>query len=294
MSAAAASRVRWREADCADRARYSQAARHAAAHGSEAAASGAQGQKAAGRALVVREAGEAGLGQPGASCAAPAAGAPPTPQAAPGSHYQLLGVPPEASTADIRRAYRRRLVETHPDKGGDPAAFQALQAAFAVLADPQERLVYDERLERAAGGGASAVTAVVHGQTQGRAPEREQWPGGTPQRGACAGQPPGSCSELQAATAAIRELQGSGGGSGRGPALAAAHLRRAALHQAAGALHHALFDAEEALRVQSDCGEAAALVGALLAAAAAAGSEQPAGAAAGAAGSSSDDDGDPF
>ena len=37
--------------------------------------------------------------------------------------FGVLGLPKTASPDDIRRAYRRRALETHPDRGGDAAAF---------------------------------------------------------------------------------------------------------------------------------------------------------------------------
>lgn len=211
----------------------------------------------------------------GAPCAALLAGTPTVTRPAYCSHYMLLGVQRSASPAEIRRAYLRRLVTVHPDKGGDPAAFQALQAAFSVLSDREQRLVYNERLERegtsgssrssgADGTGGRMAAAVVHGQTQGSLQQDVQQPCAAPQRAACAGQPARGSTEMQDATAAIRGLQASGSGASQ---LAAAHLRRAQLHQAAGALHHALFDAEEALRVQPKSDEAAELVAELLAAA---------------------------
>ena len=41
------------------------------------------------------------------------------------------------------QAYRLLAKRHHPDKGGDPAAFARLQAAFEVLSDPRKRGVYD-------------------------------------------------------------------------------------------------------------------------------------------------------
>jgi curved DNA-binding protein CbpA len=41
------------------------------------------------------------------------------------------------------QAYRLLAKRHHPDKGGDPAAFARLQAAFEVLSDPRKRQVYD-------------------------------------------------------------------------------------------------------------------------------------------------------
>ena len=59
--------------------------------------------------------------------------------------YALLDI---ASTADLReveKAYRKRALEVHPDKGGDPAAFRLLQAAYAALSDEGRRREYDEK-----------------------------------------------------------------------------------------------------------------------------------------------------
>ncbi len=57
--------------------------------------------------------------------------------------YDLLGVPANASQEDIKKAYRRRARELHPDAGGDEERFKAVQAAYAVLGDPQKRARYD-------------------------------------------------------------------------------------------------------------------------------------------------------
>jgi molecular chaperone DnaJ len=57
--------------------------------------------------------------------------------------YELLGVPRDASPEDIKRAYRRRAREHHPDAGGDEEAFKQVTHAFQVLSDPETRLRYD-------------------------------------------------------------------------------------------------------------------------------------------------------
>lgn len=43
----------------------------------------------------------------------------------------------------LRQAYRRLVRTLHPDKGGRPEAFAALQHAFEVLINPKRRAVYD-------------------------------------------------------------------------------------------------------------------------------------------------------
>jgi curved DNA-binding protein CbpA len=70
------------------------------------------------------------------------------------NHYQVLGVPPTAPAADIKRAYRRLATELHPDKhGGDQhyeERFKALAVAYSVLGNPDRRAQYDYQLQLAA------------------------------------------------------------------------------------------------------------------------------------------------
>ncbi len=62
-------------------------------------------------------------------------------------HYQVLGVSPQATAEEIKRAYRRRARELHPDANPDDptaeARFKELARAYEVLSDPQRRQTYD-------------------------------------------------------------------------------------------------------------------------------------------------------
>lgn len=58
--------------------------------------------------------------------------------------YDTLGVPPDASPEDIKAAYRQKVKHLHPDKGGDPKEFHAVQTAYDILSDPEKRTRYDE------------------------------------------------------------------------------------------------------------------------------------------------------
>eukprot|EP00434_Breviolum_minutum_P038019 symbB.v1.2.033713.t4/scaffold4175.1/size43496/3 len=67
----------------------------------------------------------------------------------PSRFYDLLGVKPEASPEEIRRAYRRLALKLHPDRGGDSRAFQELSNAYEVLSNSERRAVYDRFGEEA-------------------------------------------------------------------------------------------------------------------------------------------------
>lgn len=58
-------------------------------------------------------------------------------------YYDTLGVPKDASAADIKKAYRKLVMKEHPDKGGDPEKFKAIQAAYETLSDDDKRRAYD-------------------------------------------------------------------------------------------------------------------------------------------------------
>jgi molecular chaperone DnaJ len=62
--------------------------------------------------------------------------------------YTLLGLTPEATTGDIKRAYRRLARKYHPDiNPGDRAAevrFRQIQEAYEILTDPERRRAYDQ------------------------------------------------------------------------------------------------------------------------------------------------------
>lgn len=61
----------------------------------------------------------------------------------PADLYDELGVDRDADEQTIRRAFRRRAKETHPDAGGTAEAFAATSTALAILTDPKRRKRYD-------------------------------------------------------------------------------------------------------------------------------------------------------
>ncbi|HWM34578.1 MAG TPA: DnaJ domain-containing protein [Pseudolysinimonas sp.] len=59
------------------------------------------------------------------------------------SPYEILGVAPTASDAELRRAYRQKLREAHPDTGGAAAHFHRVQHAWEQVGTPDARAAYD-------------------------------------------------------------------------------------------------------------------------------------------------------
>jgi len=58
-------------------------------------------------------------------------------------YYKVLGVPKDAATAEIKKAYRKLARQFHPDANkGDPKAeerFKEISEAYDVLADDKRR-----------------------------------------------------------------------------------------------------------------------------------------------------------
>lgn len=80
-----------------------------------------------------------------------------------GDLYGLLGVRADASDEEIKRAYRRRARELHPDaNGGDleaEAKFKEVSFAYEVLSDPERRARYDRFGPASFGGGGTGAGA---------------------------------------------------------------------------------------------------------------------------------------
>ncbi|KAK3011440.1 hypothetical protein RJ639_012042 [Escallonia herrerae] len=63
------------------------------------------------------------------------------------NHYAVLGIPPDASSADIKKAYRLLALKYHPDVSKDSCAgevFKSIRLAYDILCNETTRKQYDQ------------------------------------------------------------------------------------------------------------------------------------------------------
>jgi DnaJ-class molecular chaperone len=66
-------------------------------------------------------------------------------------HYTALGLGSDASLADIKKAFRQKASQYHPDRNAAADAaerFRAVQEAYDVLSDETKRQAYDDNRRR--------------------------------------------------------------------------------------------------------------------------------------------------
>lgn len=178
--------------------------------------------------------------------------------------YDILGVDETADQRDIRKAYLKKVVSEHPDKGGSANSFEILQNAYHVLSDPEERSAYDDkrvsgqrdtRLGQEEGLHPNGTTTSAyytekdgvrveyHGQRR-----KSVRPGRKTE--VCAGQ---GKEEAVQFSSAIEERKREYHQNPTDPMrinnLAMAYVDRARYHAESGRYHHAVFDVQEAEHV---------------------------------------------
>jgi DnaJ-class molecular chaperone len=60
------------------------------------------------------------------------------------NHYDTLGVPKDADSETIKRAYKKKAQKAHPDRGGTQDEFRAVAKAYGILSSPERRRRYDQ------------------------------------------------------------------------------------------------------------------------------------------------------
>src|SRR5438309_11173350 len=82
-------------------------------------------------------------------------------------YYEVLGVARQASPEELKRAFRKIAMDSHPDRNPDDAVaherFTEASEAYAVLSDPDRRRSYDlfGHSAVAAGGPAAEFSAMA-------------------------------------------------------------------------------------------------------------------------------------
>jgi molecular chaperone DnaJ len=69
--------------------------------------------------------------------------------------YEILGVRQDADQETIKRAYRQKARQLHPDAGGNEDGFKELTTAYEVLRNPETRANYDRFGDPRGPGGAA-------------------------------------------------------------------------------------------------------------------------------------------
>ncbi|KAH9582250.1 DnaJ domain [Trypanosoma melophagium] len=84
------------------------------------------------------------------------------------NYYDILGVNCDATPEEIRRQYKKKALELHPDRVGreqteeEAELFKVMTKANEILSDPEERVKYDEELRRSSNSATDEATWLFH------------------------------------------------------------------------------------------------------------------------------------
>jgi molecular chaperone DnaJ len=69
------------------------------------------------------------------------------------NYYEVLGVSEDATQDDIKKAYKKKAIEHHPDKGGNEEEFKKISEAYESIGTEDKRKQYDNSRRNPFGGG---------------------------------------------------------------------------------------------------------------------------------------------
>lgn len=79
------------------------------------------------------------------------------------NYYDILGIPPDSSAAEIKAARQKKSIQFHPDRpAGNEEIFKDIQEAREVLEDPGSRAFYDRSRNESSQG-----SVHVHNEYRG-------------------------------------------------------------------------------------------------------------------------------
>ncbi|KZP26594.1 DnaJ-domain-containing protein [Athelia psychrophila] len=100
------------------------------------------------------------------------------------NYYQVLGIDRSASPEEVKKAYKKKALETHPDKQAltteavkesAAARFRDVHDAFQTLSNPYQRRAYDMRTQSRASSSDSESWVRLTEEQVARTKDREEW-----------------------------------------------------------------------------------------------------------------------